>query len=83
MIPARNEELTVGNIVEAIAGAFMREHTLVDELVVMDSDSTDGTAASAARAGAIVYWCRDVAVDLGAYPGKGRGAVEVPAGHDR
>jgi hypothetical protein len=36
VIPARNEELTVGNIIEAIAGAFMREHTLVDELVVMD-----------------------------------------------
>jgi glucosyl-3-phosphoglycerate synthase len=37
----------------------------------MDSDSTDGTAASAARAGATVYRCRDVAADLGAYPGKG------------
>ena len=45
VIPARDEELTVGSVVEAIAGAFMREHPLVDELVVMDSDSTDGTAA--------------------------------------
>ena len=71
VIPARDEEPTVGSVVEAIAGAFMREHPLVDELVVMDSDSTDGTAASAARAGATVYRCRDVAADLGAYPGKG------------
>ena len=71
VIPARDEEPTVGSVVEAIAGAFMREHTLVDELVVMDSDSTDGTAVSAARAGATVYRCRDVAADLGAYPGKG------------
>ena len=36
VIPARDEEPTVGSVVEAIAGAFMREHPLVDELVVMD-----------------------------------------------
>jgi glucosyl-3-phosphoglycerate synthase len=71
VIPARDEEAPVGGVVGAIARAFMREQPLVDELVVIDSDSTDGTAEAVARAGAIVYRCLDVAEDLGAYPGKG------------
>jgi glucosyl-3-phosphoglycerate synthase len=68
---ARDEEPTVGAIVGAVAGAFMGEQPLVDELVVMDSDSTDGTADVAARAGATVHRCREVAEALGAHQGKG------------
>jgi len=71
VIPARDEEATVGDVVGAIAAAFMTGTPLVDELVVMDSDSTDRTAEVAARAGATVYRCREVAERLGAYPGKG------------
>jgi len=71
VIPARDEEATVGGVAGAIAGAFMTGEPLVDELVVMDSDSTDRTAEVAAAAGATVYRCRDVAAPLGAYPGKG------------
>lgn len=70
VIPARDEEATVGAVVGAIASAFP-PGGLVDELVVMDSDSADGTAEAAAAAGATVYRCRDVAGQLGAYPGKG------------
>jgi len=71
VIPARDEEATVGGVAGAVAGAFMTGEPLVDELVVMDSDSTDRTAEAAAAAGATVYRCRDVAAPLGAYPGKG------------
>jgi glucosyl-3-phosphoglycerate synthase len=71
VIPARDEEATVGDVVGAIAAAFMTCKPLVDELVVMDSDSRDRTAEVAARAGATVYRCREVAEGLGAYPGKG------------
>ena len=71
VIPARNEQATVGAVAGAVARAFMREQRLVDELVVMDSDFTDGTAEAAARAGATVYGCRDVAPGLGAHPGQG------------
>jgi glucosyl-3-phosphoglycerate synthase len=70
VVPARDEEPTVGSVVGAIAGAFL-PCGLVDELVVMDSDSTDRTAEAATAAGAIVYRCRDVAAGLGGYPGKG------------
>jgi glucosyl-3-phosphoglycerate synthase len=71
VIPARDEEGTVGGVVRVIRDAFMTEEPLVDELVVMDSDSTDSTAEVATRAGAAVYRCRDVGPGLGAYPGKG------------
>jgi glucosyl-3-phosphoglycerate synthase len=70
VIPARDEERTVGGVVTAIA-RLAADTGLVDELVVMDSDSTDATAEIAAKAGATVYRAREVAPDLGAFPGKG------------
>jgi glucosyl-3-phosphoglycerate synthase len=88
VIPARDEEATVGDVVGAIAAEFVTGKPLVDELVVMDSDSTDRTAEVAARAGATVYRCREVAEGLGAYPGKGealwksrRGSEELFSGN--
>jgi glucosyl-3-phosphoglycerate synthase len=71
VIPARNEEGTVGGVVGVIRDTFMTGEPLVDELAVMDSDSTDRTAEVAARAGAMVYQCREVEAGLGTYPGKG------------
>jgi glucosyl-3-phosphoglycerate synthase len=71
VIPARNEEPTVGGVVSALSRALVTQTPLVDELVVMDSDSTDATARLAAEAGATVYGTRDVAPALGSYPGKG------------
>jgi len=71
VIPARDEEATVGSVVSVVLDELVLEAPLVDELVVMDSDSLDGTAEVAAQAGATVYRCRDVAPSLGTYPGKG------------
>jgi glucosyl-3-phosphoglycerate synthase len=71
VIPARDEEATVGAVVKAVRDELVTRVPLVDELVVMDSDSSDATAAAAASAGAAVYRCREVAVDQGGYPGKG------------
>jgi glucosyl-3-phosphoglycerate synthase len=70
VIPARNEQHTVGEVVSGIA-QLARETGLVDELVVIDSDSTDNTADVAAGAGATVYRAREVAPQLGTFPGKG------------
>jgi glucosyl-3-phosphoglycerate synthase len=70
VIPARNEEQTVGDVVAGI-GRLTAGTGLVDELVVMDSDSTDNTSEVAAKAGATVYRARDVARHLDAFPGKG------------
>lgn len=71
VIPARNEERTVGNVARAISHSLMLQTPLVDELVVIDSDSTDATARVAAQAGAVVWSARDVAPRLGSFPGKG------------
>jgi glucosyl-3-phosphoglycerate synthase len=71
VIPARNEERTVGGVVGAIRETLVERVPLVDEVVVIDSDSTDETGAVAAKAGAIVYRARDIAPALGSYPGKG------------
>jgi glucosyl-3-phosphoglycerate synthase len=68
VIPARNEERTVADVVGAIAQSL---HPLVDELVVMDSDSTDATASVAARAGAVVHRTAEVLPAAGSFAGKG------------
>jgi glucosyl-3-phosphoglycerate synthase len=71
VIPARNEAATIGGIVAGIRRDLVDDVALVDELVVIDSDSTDDTAAIAARAGAVVHAARSVRPDLGTHPGKG------------
>jgi glucosyl-3-phosphoglycerate synthase len=59
VIPARDEEATVGAIVRTIRHRLSERHRLVDEIIVVDSRSTDRTAAVAASAGARVV-CQDV-----------------------
>lgn len=71
VIPARDEEATIAQIVRGIRSDLMLAHPLVDELVVIDSDSTDRTAQLAAENGAIVYAARSIRPDLPAYAGKG------------
>jgi glucosyl-3-phosphoglycerate synthase len=71
VIPARNEERTVGSVVHALRERLIVQTPLVDELVVIDSDSTDATAEVAAEAGAEVYAARTIAPYLNSYPGKG------------
>ncbi|GAA2660229.1 glucosyl-3-phosphoglycerate synthase [Streptomyces aculeolatus] len=73
VLPALNEEATVGAIVAAIRAELMApaDGGLVDELVVMDSGSTDRTAEAAAAAGARVVHRDEVLPRLPAVPGKG------------
>ncbi len=47
VIPARNEQATIGGIVERIRAELVDAVPLVDELVVIDSDSDDDTGAEA------------------------------------
>ncbi|MGL5810724.1 MAG: glucosyl-3-phosphoglycerate synthase [Nocardioides sp.] len=71
VIPARNEAATVGDVVTRVRKALIDTVPLVDEIVVIDSDSTDDTFAIAANAGATVYRSADIRPDLGTFPGKG------------
>ncbi|MFE4870234.1 glucosyl-3-phosphoglycerate synthase [Streptomyces sp. NPDC056682] len=72
VLPALDEEATVGAIVTAIRDALMTSATpLVDELVVIDSGSTDRTAEVAAAAGARVVHRDAILPRIPALPGKG------------
>lgn len=68
VLPALNEEQTVGAVVETIAPLL---GGLVDELIVLDSGSTDDTEIRALAAGARVV-SREVALpEVEPQPGKG------------
>ena len=72
VLPALNEEATVGDIVAVIRRELMSEAVpLVDELVVVDSGSTDRTAEVAAAAGARVVARDAILPRIPAVPGKG------------
>jgi glucosyl-3-phosphoglycerate synthase len=71
VVPARNEGATVGDVVSRVRTALVDSVALLDEIVVIDSDSEDDTFAVAEDAGAIVYRSRDIRPDLGSQPGKG------------
>src|SRR3954468_10630014 len=71
VLPARNEAATLGPLVAGLAERWVRHTRLVDELLVIDSDSTDDTAAVARAAGADVVATTDVLPGHGTRPGKG------------
>ncbi len=71
VVPARNEAATVGDVVTRVREALVDTTALLDEVVVIDSDSTDATSEVAAGAGAQVFRAADVRPDLGTFPGKG------------
>jgi glucosyl-3-phosphoglycerate synthase len=71
VIPARDEADTIGEIVATLWRALVKEAPLLDQLVVIDSDSTDRTASVAAHAGAEVYRAAEIAPEVGSHPGKG------------
>jgi glucosyl-3-phosphoglycerate synthase len=64
-LPARDEQPTVGAIVHTLVEDLGERHRLVDEVIVVDDRSDDGTAAAAADAGARVL----------PGPGRGKGAA--------
>ena len=84
VLPAHNEEATVGVMVAAIREALIERVPLLDELVVIDSDSTDRTAQVAADAGATVHAQADILPEHGHRPGKGEAlwkSLAVTSGH--
>lgn len=68
MLPALDEAATVGSVVREVATLHP---VLVDEVVVVDGGSTDGTADVAAAAGARVHTGKTLQPDHGEPAGKG------------
>jgi glucosyl-3-phosphoglycerate synthase len=68
-LPARETSGTIGAIVEALL--TLRDAGVIDQLVVVDAASEDGTADLAARAGAEVHQEADLLPAFGTVRGKG------------
>ena len=68
VLPALNEEKTVGAVVKTITPML---GGLVDELIVLDSGSTDATEARAREAGARVVHREQALPEVAPQPGKG------------
>lgn len=73
VLPALNEAQTVGHVVRRLRETGIAGDSEIElrEIIVIDSDSTDGTAEAAARAGARVVNWRDAGLALEPIPGKG------------
>jgi nucleotide-binding universal stress UspA family protein len=70
-LPALNEEKTIGLVIKRIKGPLMDRMPLIDQLVVIDSDSSDRTAEIASDLGVPVVRHSDVLPELGSHVGKG------------
>ncbi|HTJ61117.1 MAG TPA: glucosyl-3-phosphoglycerate synthase [Candidatus Saccharimonadales bacterium] len=70
-LPTLNEEATIGKVITAIRSRLMERFPLVDELVVIDSDSTDRTRSIAEKLGVTVHVHQQVLPEIG--PGRGKG----------
>lgn len=71
VLPTLDEAATIGPIVRRARESLMERHALVDELLVIDSMSTDRTREIAEAEGAHVVEHRDVLPRLGSHRGKG------------
>ena len=68
-VPAREEAATIAGIVEPLLA--LRERGVIDQVVVVDASSADGTAGIAAAAGAEVFDQATLAPEFGPVIGKG------------
>jgi glucosyl-3-phosphoglycerate synthase len=70
-LPALNEEKTIGLVIKRIKGALMDRAPLIDQLLVIDSDSTDRTREIAEELGVRVVQHSQILPELGSHVGKG------------
>ena len=68
-VPAREEAATIAGVVVPLLA--LRDAGVIDQVVVVDADSRDGTAAIAAAAGAEVHLESELAPEFGPVAGKG------------
>jgi glucosyl-3-phosphoglycerate synthase len=70
-LPALNEEETVGIVIKTIKHELMERVPLLDEMVLMDSNSSDRTRQIASDLGVPVYIHQELLPAYGARAGKG------------
>ena len=70
-LPALNEEETVGKVIRMMKTELMQRVPLLDEIVLIDSNSTDHTREIASEEGIPVYIHQHLLEHMGARQGKG------------
>ncbi len=70
-LPTLNEERTIAKEIVIMKSELMLRYPLLDEIVVVDSGSTDQTRKIARDYGATVYKADDILPELPSYRGKG------------
>ena len=70
-LPALNEEESVGHVINTIKNALMKRVPLLDEIVLIDSDSMDRTREIAEGLGIPVHIHQKILTQYGSRPGKG------------
>jgi glucosyl-3-phosphoglycerate synthase len=70
-LPTLNEEKTIAKEIIIMKSELMTRFPLIDEIVVVDSGSTDNTLEIAETYGADVYEAKNILPQLGHYTGKG------------
>jgi nucleotide-binding universal stress UspA family protein len=70
-LPALNEEKTIGLVIRRIRNALVDRIPLIDQLVVIDSDSQDRTVEIASELGVPVFRHSSILPELGSHVGKG------------
>ncbi len=69
ILPSLNEEKTVGNVIET--ALEVKDAGVIDDIILIDSNSTDNTISIAQSHGIPVHQHADIAPELGSYTGKG------------
>ncbi|MBN1410173.1 MAG: glucosyl-3-phosphoglycerate synthase [Spirochaetales bacterium] len=69
--PTLNEEKTIGKEILVLKTELMERYPLLDEIAIIDSDSTDNTVDEARKFGAKVFKSKDILRKYGNYLGKG------------
>ena len=70
-LPALNEEKTVGNVIQTIKASLMETAPLLDEIVLIDSNSVDRTREIAQGLDVPVYIHQEILPNYGSRRGKG------------
>ncbi len=70
-LPTLNEEKTIAKEILIMKSELMTRYPILDEIVVVDSGSTDKTREVARAFGADVYEAKDILPDLENFKGKG------------
>lgn len=70
-IPARDEQSTIGTLVETLSADLSARGGIIDEIIVLDHGSLDATAQVAHDAGAVVVAADGIARAWGPAQGKG------------